>query len=291
MSKSPTEETIDQKFARAFANLVFQDIDSRHTEVKANVLQKNLLGAFLRQPSSEGLLPSLVCKCLEGIVGTGEQEEYSNDDDQVLYDFYLENLDEIKKHLLEKIKISQEIGNANKKILANVVAEAFDKLQDINTRDPEISPSKISYDENSLTKTGKIIRLGNQGNLYIGDAIKDDCEAHKANGTGILIFANGDRYEGDFTNGHMSGKGSYAYANGDLYNGEFIDGRRNGQGVYTFKNGNKVTGDFVNGKRVSNSASTSESNTELSPNTVTSSSSVKKFDDQSTNKNQSTIST
>ena len=40
--------------------------------------------------------------------------------------------------------------------------------------------------------------------------------------------------------------GTYTYANGDRYDGEWTDGKRNGMGTYTWANGQKFVGQFVN---------------------------------------------
>ena len=34
-----------------------------------------------------------------------------------------------------------------------------------------------------------------------------------------MIYANGDIYEGEWSNGHKNGRGVYKFANGDLYEG------------------------------------------------------------------------
>lgn len=105
-------------------------------------------------------------------------------DDEGLYLLYLENLDEIKTQLLERMRTSKEIDN-----LSKVVEEVFATLRDIGTRpDLKILPSKILYDENSLTG----ISLGNKGNLYMGEVVKNNSGAYTRHGKGILIFADGE---------------------------------------------------------------------------------------------------
>ncbi|PIP71757.1 MAG: phosphatidylinositol-4-phosphate 5-kinase, partial [Nitrospinae bacterium CG22_combo_CG10-13_8_21_14_all_47_10] len=47
------------------------------------------------------------------------------------------------------------------------------------------------------------------------------------------------------------GKGKYLYANGDRYQGEFQNDLPNGQGVYILANGNVYSGLWENGGLVS----------------------------------------
>ncbi len=72
-------------------------------------------------------------------------------------------------------------------------------------------------------------------------------------GFGILTSSNGDTYTGEFLNDdfHGYGKGIKTYDNGDKYEGEFLDGKRHGygKGTSSWANGDKYEGEFLNGKR------------------------------------------
>ena len=46
-------------------------------------------------------------------------------------------------------------------------------------------------------------------------------------------FANGDRYEGEWSEGFRSGRGTMVWADGARYEGEWLDSKPNGEGVYT----------------------------------------------------------
>ena len=72
-----------------------------------------------------------------------------------------------------------------------------------------------------------------------------DCD----NGNGRLLYANGDRYLGEFKNGVSHGRGAYYYANGDLYKGEFKNGERHGYGTMQWYNGDKYIGEYVKSVR------------------------------------------
>lgn len=64
-----------------------------------------------------------------------------------------------------------------------------------------------------------------------------ECKGDCMNGSGLQVYANCDRYKGEFSSGQREGRGEYFFANGDVYSGNFSSGRRAGQGVYRFKKG------------------------------------------------------
>lgn len=75
----------------------------------------------------------------------------------------------------------------------------------------------------------------------------------KRHGHGVIVednfdgdFTNGkNRFEGEFEDGKTIGHGVWEYANGDRFEGEFSDyGMKNGHGVYTFANGLKFEGEW-----------------------------------------------
>ena len=59
------------------------------------------------------------------------------------------------------------------------------------------------------------------------------------NCVGTSIYANGNKYVGEWKDDKKNGQGTYTAANGDKYVGEFKDDKRNGQGTYTTANGHK----------------------------------------------------
>jgi len=50
------------------------------------------------------------------------------------------------------------------------------------------------------------------------------------NTKGVMHYANGDKYEGEWKDGNLHGKGIYYYKSGDKYDGEWADNKRNGNG-------------------------------------------------------------
>ncbi|MBC7775074.1 MAG: hypothetical protein H7246_06505 [Phycisphaerae bacterium] len=88
-------------------------------------------------------------------------------------------------------------------------------------------------------------------------------------GIGKRIFANGDKYEGNFLKGEFAGAGTFetsayiykgefkdglfegtgtlTYKNGDLYNGSFKEGQMSGSGTYKYGNGDYYSGEISGG--------------------------------------------
>jgi hypothetical protein len=89
-----------------------------------------------------------------------------------------------------------------------------------------------------------------------GDEIESEWKSGLSSGKGIYIWANGDIYVGDFSQGNW-GHASYSkealgiflWANGDRYIGQFKYSRRSGEGVLIKKNGDRIEGiwnwDFI----------------------------------------------
>jgi hypothetical protein len=69
------------------------------------------------------------------------------------------------------------------------------------------------------------------------------------NGRGAVTWSNGDRYEGDWVAGKAEGHGVQVWADGARYDGAWHNDQPNGQGTLTHKDGTSVAGLFVDGKR------------------------------------------
>ena len=69
------------------------------------------------------------------------------------------------------------------------------------------------------------------------------------NGKGRFIYANGDKYIGEFKEGKRHGRGNYHYVSGNIYKGQFNENQRHGYGTYKWKNGDTYIGEYVNNQR------------------------------------------
>ena len=55
----------------------------------------------------------------------------------------------------------------------------------------------------------------------------------KQHGGGVAVWANGNRYEGDWKDDNKHGRGVFVWANGDRYEGDWKDNKPNGSGTAT----------------------------------------------------------
>ena len=60
---------------------------------------------------------------------------------------------------------------------------------------------------------------------------------NKKSGYGVLIYSNGDRYEGEFRDDQRSGRGKLINRYGVLYDGQWRDDKYNGHGVASVPSG------------------------------------------------------
>lgn len=70
----------------------------------------------------------------------------------------------------------------------------------------------------------------------------------KRHGVGVLNFADGTVYAGEFQNGMNHGHGVLTFRDKSVYSGEFDDGKYHGYGVFVKGDGTKYEGEFNNGK-------------------------------------------
>ncbi|MCC7244612.1 MAG: caspase family protein [Saprospiraceae bacterium] len=68
------------------------------------------------------------------------------------------------------------------------------------------------------------------------------------NGTGKMVLANSNIYEGQFINNRMQGEGTMTYPNGDRYIGQWSNDMPNGKGKYLFVTKERYEGGFLNGE-------------------------------------------
>ena len=61
-----------------------------------------------------------------------------------------------------------------------------------------------------------------------------------------LIFANKDKYIGDFSNDKRHGQGKYISHRGGYYEGNWVNDIKEGKGICKYRNGDKYEGDFKN---------------------------------------------
>merc|ERR1719409_369782 len=75
-------------------------------------------------------------------------------------------------------------------------------------------------------------------------------------GRGVFTFKNGDKYDGQYVNGHREGKGTFIWHKGGgdsvaRYEGEFKNNEMHGRGTLTYPDGSvHLNAEWANGQRV-----------------------------------------
>ena len=94
-----------------------------------------------------------------------------------------------------------------------------------------------SWVKGSKTKQGHGVLVWADGSRYEGQF-----KQNKINGTGKVTFFNGDWYEGGFVDGKKTGHGKYVFVDGRNYNGAWLNDMQHGQGTFTYLDGSVCTG-------------------------------------------------
>eukprot|EP00054_Salpingoeca_dolichothecata_P031852 m.264814 g.264814 ORF g.264814 m.264814 type:complete len:150 (+) comp28250_c0_seq1:38-487(+) len=82
-----------------------------------------------------------------------------------------------------------------------------------------------------------------------GDIFAGEWNAEgKREGSGVLTFADGSKYSGNFVNGMCQGLGVLVFPDSSKYEGEFHAGKYHGSGVYQRADGMKFEGEFREGQ-------------------------------------------
>jgi hypothetical protein len=68
-------------------------------------------------------------------------------------------------------------------------------------------------------------------------------------GLGTFVFANGNRYEGDFKDDTKSGFGTLHYANGEEYSGGWLNDMAHGKGELKYAQGDRYDGSWSEGQK------------------------------------------
>lgn len=76
---------------------------------------------------------------------------------------------------------------------------------------------------------------------------EDAASLNTFSGTGKVVWANGDVFEGALVNGQRHGKGLFVWASGTRYEGDWINDKPMGQGSLRFASGNQYEGSVFNG--------------------------------------------
>ena len=99
------------------------------------------------------------------------------------------------------------------------------------------------------TDNGKLVwdKNGNENidGKYIGSLNKNGIP----NGAGVIVFPDGEKYEGEWKNAKKHGQGTFTWTNGNKYFGGWNNGKKHGVGTFLWPSGNQYEGDFKDDKR------------------------------------------
>lgn len=99
---------------------------------------------------------------------------------------------------------------------------------------------------NETERKGRgMIVFADTGGTYRGQW---DCFGQRT-GQGIMTFANGDKYEGEWRDDEMHGKGMMLYGTGNFYEGGWVDGIKHGWGREESVFLDRYEGEFEGGQR------------------------------------------
>lgn len=97
-----------------------------------------------------------------------------------------------------------------------------------------------STPNSQYSQTSRVSRVDlilDSGNRYIGEIMND-----LPNGKGTMIYTNGCRYEGEWSNGEWSGRGVFTDVSGRIDSGEFRHNVRTGSGRIVLPDGSRYEG-------------------------------------------------
>jgi len=149
------------------------------------------------------------------------------------------------KRVIAAIKEATFTGKGDKPVVVELYREYAVKVNIAMARSGEVPKGEYEGEYNAAgEREGRgVMRFAN-GNVYDGE-----WKAGKREGRGVMRFADGEVYDGEWKAGLPEGRGVYRYADDDVYEGEFKAGTREGRGVYRLANGDVYEGEFKAGKQ------------------------------------------
>ncbi|HRI00657.1 MAG TPA: caspase family protein [Saprospiraceae bacterium] len=104
----------------------------------------------------------------------------------------------------------------------------------------EVKPEETSTTPASQTEQNKAQTSSSQApatESHVEENLPNCNQEYCESGRGILTYADGSKYVGEFVEGDPEGKGICYYANGDRYEGQWKNHAPNGEGVMFFASG------------------------------------------------------
>ena len=147
--------------------------------------------------------------------------------------------------------VPQEATVSSTQAVADVTGITEVDLADDVSSDEWMDTELASAEDLILGEIGAMEGRGPDGEISVvtfpnGDRYEGEFSDGLFNGWGVYYYHNGDRYEGGFRNDMKDGRGTYTSYNGDKYIGEFKHGMKHGRGSVMYMNGDRYVGEFLN---------------------------------------------
>ena len=116
-----------------------------------------------------------------------------------------------------------------------------------------LSVSYVGFLKDGVASTGSVTTSRGESGKISGDTIlysdgsryTGDLDGFVRHGKGKMTYANGDVYEGEFSNDEILGIGKFTYyKTGDVYEGNIKNGKKTGQGKYSYLDGTCYEGNY-----------------------------------------------
>ena len=156
---------------------------------------------------------------------------------------------EVQLHLKEMMDAKKSPGAGHamykvcRRVLANPIVEkdTYCRALDTYCRAQPVGDGEKGADSKP---EGRGVMVYASGDMYEGE-----WRAGKREGQGTVRYAIGDVYEGQYKADKKDGRGTFRYAIGDVYEGEWRAGDREGQGKFRSANGDEYEGQYKADKR------------------------------------------
>ena len=137
-------------------------------------------------------------------------------------------------------RADEGMGPRNKRVIAAIEAASFTGKGD--------KPVVVQlYREYALKVNNALV---DSGEAAQGEYEGEYNAAGEREGRGVMRYADGNFYDGEWKAGLFEGRGVMRFASGNVYDGEYKADKREGRGVYRYADGNVESGFYKQGADV-----------------------------------------
>lgn len=111
---------------------------------------------------------------------------------------------------------------------------------------PPASPGKPTTPSSQPQAEPQPAEFTVDGTVFKGQWVRDAGRS-SLSGQGVVVWANGDRFDGSLVKGLRHGRGTFQWPNGQRYEGDWVNDQPTGQAKVHFANGNDYEGAVLAG--------------------------------------------